>query len=52
MIKYLQSIFFHSCEIGDIHKILQATLVQLDRSIIVLKAIISFYKIKATLAYS
>ena len=49
MIKYLQSIF-HSCERGDIHKILQATLVQLDGSIIVLKATISCYKIKAILA--
>ena len=50
MIKYLQSIFFHSCERGDIHKILQATLVQLDGSIIVLKATISCDKIKAILA--
>ena len=49
MIKYLQSIFFHSCERGDIHKILQATLVQLDGSIIVLKATISCDKIKAIL---
>ena len=52
MIKYYQSIFFHSCERGDTHKILQATLVQLDRSIIVLKATIYFYKIKAILADS
>lgn len=50
MIKYLQSIFFHSCERGDIHKILQVTLVQLDGSIIVLKATISCYKIKAIVA--
>ena len=50
MIKYLQSIFFHFCERGDIHKVLQATLVQLDGSIIVLKATISCYKIKAILA--
>ena len=49
MIKYLQSIFFYSCERGDIHKILQATLVQLE-SIIVLKGTISFYQIKAILA--
>ena len=26
MIKYFEIIFFHSCERGDIHKILQATL--------------------------